>query len=86
MHSDQLLKNSEGFLTCMLEALSRCKYTLGDVPPLLHMLPLPCSPNKSFKFSDLPTISTAEIRTENRAPVLYEIISIRCRQIFSRIL
>lgn len=31
---------------------------------------LPCSPNRSFKFSDLPTISTADTRIENLAPVL----------------
>ena len=58
-------------LTCILDARSLGKYTLGDVPPvLLHMLPLPCSPSKSLRFSDLPTTSTAEIRTEKRAPVL----------------
>lgn len=30
----------------------------------------PCSPSKSFKFSDFPTTSTADTRTENLAPVL----------------
>ena len=31
---------------------------------------IPCSPSKSFKFSDFPTTSTADTRTENLAPVL----------------